>query len=74
MVKYESVIHEFDPYFNYRSTIYLIEKGFYEFWNWFDHESWYPLGRIIGFTVSVRGGRLERPLVAFLSLSQSTRH
>eukprot|EP01080_Neovahlkampfia_damariscottae_P005994 gene5994-9992_t len=51
VLRFESVIHEFDPYFNYRSTIYLAEKGFYEFFNWFDHESWYPLGRIIGGTV-----------------------
>jgi dolichyl-diphosphooligosaccharide--protein glycosyltransferase len=20
-------------------------------WNWFDHESWYPLGRVVGGTV-----------------------
>ncbi|RVW32852.1 Dolichyl-diphosphooligosaccharide--protein glycosyltransferase subunit STT3B [Vitis vinifera] len=43
--------HEFDPYFNYRTTVFLTEKGFYEFWNWFDSESWYPLGRIIGGTL-----------------------
>jgi len=23
----------------------------YEFWNWFDSESWYPLGRVVGGTV-----------------------
>lgn len=51
VLRYESVIHEFDPYFNYRTTLYLTEKGFYEFWNWFDYESWYPLGRIVGGTV-----------------------
>jgi dolichyl-diphosphooligosaccharide--protein glycosyltransferase len=51
VLRYESVIHEFDPYFNYRTTLYLKEKGFYEFWNWFDYESWYPLGRIVGGTV-----------------------
>lgn len=26
-------------------------EGFYEFWNWFDSDSWYPLGRVIGGTV-----------------------
>lgn len=51
VLRYESVIHEFDPYFNYRTTLYLTEKGFYEFWNWFDYESWYPLGRIVGGTL-----------------------
>ncbi|KAJ6373705.1 hypothetical protein OIU78_029397 [Salix suchowensis] len=51
VLRYESMIHEFDPYFNYRTTLFLTEKGFYEFWNWFDSESWYPLGRIIGGTL-----------------------
>lgn len=51
VLRYESVIHEFDPYFNYRSTIKLVTEGFHEFWNWFDSDSWYPLGRVIGGTV-----------------------
>ena len=45
------MIHEFDPYFNYRTTKYLAEKGFYNFHNWFDDRAWYPLGRIIGGTI-----------------------
>ena len=56
MVKYESVIHEFDPYFNYRVTQFLSEKGFYALWNWFDERTWYPLGRVIGGTVFPVGG------------------
>ncbi|KAG8388487.1 hypothetical protein BUALT_Bualt02G0130800 [Buddleja alternifolia] len=51
VLRYESMIHEFDPYFNYRVTQFLTRNGFYEFWNWFDSESWYPLGRIIGGTL-----------------------
>jgi hypothetical protein len=51
VLRYESVIHEFDPYFNYRSTVKLVQEGAYEFWNWFDSDSWYPLGRVIGGTV-----------------------
>ncbi|KAL5993439.1 Dolichyl-diphosphooligosaccharide--protein glycosyltransferase subunit stt3b [Asimina triloba] len=51
VLRYESMIHEFDPYFNYRTTLFLTNNGFYEFWNWFDSESWYPLGRIIGGTL-----------------------
>lgn len=51
MLRYESVIHEFDPYFNYRTTKYLTEEGFYSFHNWFDDRAWYPLGRIIGGTI-----------------------
>jgi dolichyl-diphosphooligosaccharide--protein glycosyltransferase len=45
------VIHEFDPYFNYRSTQYLVKEGIYAFHNWFDEMAWYPLGRIVGGTV-----------------------
>ncbi|KAK9055027.1 hypothetical protein SSX86_026106 [Deinandra increscens subsp. villosa] len=51
VIKYESVIHEFDPYFNYRVTQFLTKNGVYDFWNWFDDRTWYPLGRVIGGTV-----------------------
>ncbi|GAB5366072.1 hypothetical protein AAMO2058_001113000 [Amorphochlora amoebiformis] len=51
VLRYESVIHEFDPYFNFRSTKYLVSEGFYDFHNWFDDRSWWPLGRYIGGTV-----------------------
>ncbi|XP_065652566.1 dolichyl-diphosphooligosaccharide--protein glycosyltransferase subunit STT3A isoform X2 [Hydra vulgaris] len=51
VLRFESVIHEFDPYFNYRTTRFLTEEGFYEFHNWFDDRAWYPLGRIIGGTI-----------------------
>lgn len=48
IVKFESVIHEFDPYFNLKATRVLVDEGFRAFWNWFDATSWYPLGRIGG--------------------------
>lgn len=51
VIKYESVIHEFDPYFNYRVTVFLTKEGFSNLWNWFDERTWYPLGRVIGGTV-----------------------
>jgi dolichyl-diphosphooligosaccharide---protein glycosyltransferase len=51
VIRFESIIHEFDPWFNFRTTKFLEEKGWYEFWNWFDSESWYPLGRVIGGTI-----------------------
>jgi len=51
VLRFESVIHEFDPYFNYRTTQFLTENGFYNFHNWFDDRAWYPLGRIIGGTI-----------------------
>jgi dolichyl-diphosphooligosaccharide--protein glycosyltransferase len=51
VIRYESIIHEFDPWFNFRSTKMLVKEGFYKFFNWFDSESWYPLGRVIGGTI-----------------------
>lgn len=39
-----------DPAFLSESQ-HLAEKGFYEFWNFFDIWTWYPLGRIVGGTV-----------------------
>ena len=51
VIRFESIIHEFDPWFNYKATHHLTEHGFYEFLNWFDETAWYPLGRIVGGTV-----------------------
>ncbi|WFC93876.1 dolichyl-diphosphooligosaccharide--protein glycotransferase [Malassezia brasiliensis] len=51
VVRYESIIHEFDPWFNYRATKVLTKDGYYRFWNWFDPTAWYPLGRAAGGTV-----------------------
>lgn len=45
------VIHEFDPYFNWRATQYLYENGSKKFFTWFDHKVWYPLGRPVGTTI-----------------------
>lgn len=51
VVRYESIIHEFDPWFNFRATKILTKDGYYRFWNWFDPTAWYPLGRAAGGTV-----------------------
>lgn len=50
VIRFESIIHEFDPWFNYRATHYMVEHGWYDFLNWFDERAWYPLGRIVGGT------------------------
>ena len=49
--EYGFIIHEFDPWFNFRATQYLADNGWYEFFHWFDHMSWYPLGRPVGTTI-----------------------
>ncbi|XP_064644811.1 dolichyl-diphosphooligosaccharide--protein glycosyltransferase subunit STT3B-like [Lineus longissimus] len=51
VIRFESIIHEFDPWFNYRATHHMVTHGFYNFLNWFDERAWYPLGRIVGGTV-----------------------
>jgi asparagine N-glycosylation enzyme membrane subunit Stt3 len=40
VLRYESIIHEFDPYFNFRSTKYMVNEGIYNFLNWFDEQAW----------------------------------
>jgi len=32
---------EFDPFFNFRATEYIIENGFIEYFQWHDDKSWY---------------------------------
>ncbi|RNF00635.1 hexosyltransferase, partial [Trypanosoma rangeli] len=48
---YGKVIHEFDPWFNFRASQYLDEHGWYAFFHWYDYMSWYPLGRPVGTTI-----------------------
>ena len=48
---YGLVIHEFDPWFNFRATQYLSDNGVKAFFQWFDYMSWYPLGRPVGTTI-----------------------
>lgn len=51
VIRFESIIHEFDPWFNYRATRHLVDHGWYAFLNWFDNKTWYPLGRVTGGTL-----------------------
>lgn len=51
VIRFESIIHEFDPWFNFRATKHLVNNGFYDFLNWFDDKTWFPLGRVTGGTL-----------------------
>jgi dolichyl-diphosphooligosaccharide--protein glycosyltransferase len=42
------VIHEFDPWFNFRATQYMADHGMEKFFHWYDYMSWSPLGRPVG--------------------------
>ena len=46
-------LNEFDPFFNFRATEYIVENGFSEYFNWHDTKSWYPNGRDVSATSQV---------------------
>lgn len=46
-------LNEFDPFFNYRSTEFIVENGFDEYFKWHDEYSWYPRGRDVSNTSQV---------------------
>ena len=50
VITYGRIIHEFDPWFNYRATEYMVTHGYAEFEAWYDDKVWYPLGRHVGST------------------------
>ena len=43
--KYGFYLNEFDPYFDYRATKYIVDHGLDAYWKWHDTMSWYPEGR-----------------------------
>src|ERR687888_513635 len=45
--KYGFYLNEFDPYFDYRATKYIVDHGLSAYWKWHDTMSWYPEGRDI---------------------------
>src|SRR5919198_359002 len=49
-VKYGFYLNEFDPYFDYRATKYIIDHGLDAYWHWHDTMSWYPEGRNVPST------------------------
>ena len=44
-IKYGYYLNEFDPYFDYRATKYIVDNGLNAYWQWHDSMSWYPEGR-----------------------------
>jgi dolichyl-diphosphooligosaccharide--protein glycosyltransferase len=46
-IKYGYFLNEFDPYFDYRATKYIVDHGLGAYWKWHDTMSWYPEGRNI---------------------------
>src|SRR5919197_2297908 len=49
-IKYGFYLNEYDPYFNYRATKYIVDNGLDAYWKWHDTMSWYPEGRDVART------------------------
>ncbi|MCA9819724.1 MAG: hypothetical protein KC440_02880, partial [Nitrosarchaeum sp.] len=50
MIRYQPAnfgfeLNEFDPFFNYRASQFIVENGLEEYFKWHDDMSWYPDGR-----------------------------
>ncbi len=46
-------LNEFDPFFNYRATQYIVDNGINAYFQWDDNLSWYPHGRDVSQTSQV---------------------
>ena len=46
-------LNEFDPFFNYRATQYIVDNGIDSYFEWNDDLSWYPHGRDVSATSQV---------------------
>lgn len=44
-VNYGFELNEFDPFFNFRATEFIVENGLSKYFEWHDNMSWYPKGR-----------------------------
>ncbi|MDI1496033.1 MAG: Membrane protein required for N-linked glycosylation [Cenarchaeum symbiont of Oopsacas minuta] len=49
-LEYGYELNEFDPFYNYRVTDYIIENGVFAYKDWHDDKVWYPTGRDISAT------------------------
>lgn len=51
--QYGFELNEFDPFFNYRATQFIVENGIPAYFTWHDDMSWYPSGRDVSATSQV---------------------
>ena len=52
-LEYGFELTEFDPYFNYRATEFIVENGLAAYLEWDDDLSWHPHGRDVAATSQV---------------------
>jgi dolichyl-diphosphooligosaccharide--protein glycosyltransferase len=48
--QYGFELNEFDPFYNFRATEYIIENGYSQYFEWHDDKTWYPWGRDVSAT------------------------
>ena len=46
-------LNEFDPYFNFRATEFIVENGLQAYFDWNDDMSWHPNGRDVSASSQV---------------------
>jgi len=52
-LEYGFELNEFDPFFNYRATQFMVENGLPSYLDWNDDLSWHPYGRDVSATSQV---------------------
>jgi len=52
-LEYGFELSEFDPFFNYRATQFMVENGLPAYLEWHDDLSWHPYGRDVSATSQV---------------------
>ncbi len=52
-LEYGFELNEFDPFFNYRATQFMVENGLPAYFEWRDDLSWHPYGRDVSTTSQV---------------------
>ena len=52
-LEYGLELTEFDPFYNYRATQFMVENGLPAYLEWYDNLSWHPYGRDVAATSQV---------------------
>tara|TARA_B110001454_G_scaffold92951_1_gene88623 strand:- start:1912 stop:3939 length:2028 start_codon:yes stop_codon:yes gene_type:complete len=52
-MNYGFELNEFDPFFNFRATEYIVDNGFIAYFQWNDDKTWYPYGRDVSATSQI---------------------
>ena len=52
-IDYGFELNEFDPFFNFRATQFIVDNGIIEYFDWHDDRSWHPQGRNVSASSQV---------------------